>query len=154
LRIGERLFRSDHRGATRWRALPNHASLILVGDVDQLPSVGPGTVLKDLIESGVVPVVRLTDVFRQAAGSRIITNAHPIRRGQMPDAAGFILCRTLDVVSAYAPAPALSYNAAPCTSRDSSHASVVVEPVRHMLYSRADLSAQPRKNGHTDVDTF
>jgi exodeoxyribonuclease V alpha subunit len=67
------------------RALPNHGGLILVGDVDQLPSVGPGTVLGDLIESGVVPVVRLTEVFRQAAGSRIITTAHRIRQGQMPD---------------------------------------------------------------------
>src|ERR1700682_3006039 len=70
------------------RALPNHSGLILVGDVDQLPSVGPGTVLQDLIESGVVPVVRLTEVFRQAAGSQIITNAHRIRRGQMPDMRG------------------------------------------------------------------
>jgi exodeoxyribonuclease V alpha subunit len=68
------------------RALPNHAALILVGDIDQLPSVGPGTVLHDFIESGVVSVVRLTEVFRQAAGSRIITTAHRIRRGQMPDA--------------------------------------------------------------------
>ena len=67
------------------RAVPNRAGFILVGDVDQLPSVGPGTVLHDLIESGVVPVVRLTEVFRQAADSRIITNAHRIRRGQMPD---------------------------------------------------------------------
>jgi exodeoxyribonuclease V alpha subunit len=67
------------------RALPNCAGLILVGDVDQLPSVGPGTVLQDLIASTVVPVVRLTEVFRQAAGSQIITNAHRIRRGQMPD---------------------------------------------------------------------
>ncbi len=67
------------------RALPSHAGLILVGDVDQLPSVGPGTVLGDLIGSGVVPVVRLTEVFRQAADSRIITTAHRIRRGQMPD---------------------------------------------------------------------
>jgi exodeoxyribonuclease V alpha subunit len=67
------------------RALPNRAGLVLVGDVDQLPSVGPGTVLQDLIESGVVPVVRLTEVFRQAADSRIITNAHRIRRDQMPD---------------------------------------------------------------------
>ena len=66
------------------RALGNHAGLIL-GDVDQLPSVGPGTVLGDLIETGVVPVVRLTEVFRQAADSRIITMAHRIRRGQMPD---------------------------------------------------------------------
>src|SRR5207302_1976439 len=67
------------------RALSNRTGLILVGDVDQLPSVGPGTVLGDLIESGVVPIVRLTEVFRQAAGSQIITNAHRIRRGQMPD---------------------------------------------------------------------
>jgi len=50
--------------------------------------VGPGTVLHDLIESGVVPVVRLTEVFRQAANSRIITNAHRIRQGQMPDMSG------------------------------------------------------------------
>jgi exodeoxyribonuclease V alpha subunit len=70
------------------RAVPNRAGLVLVGDVDQLPSVGPGTVLGDLIESGVVPVVRLTEVFRQAADSHIITNAHRIRRGQMPDVRG------------------------------------------------------------------
>ncbi len=70
------------------RAVPNRAGLILVGDVDQLPSVGPGTLLQDLIESGVVPVVRLTEVFRQAAGSHIITNAHRIRVGQMPDVRG------------------------------------------------------------------
>jgi exodeoxyribonuclease V alpha subunit len=70
------------------RALPSRAGLILVGDVDQLPSVGPGTVLQDLIQSGVVPVVRLTEVFRQAAGSHIITTAHRIRRGQMPDMRG------------------------------------------------------------------
>jgi exodeoxyribonuclease V alpha subunit len=70
------------------RAVPNRAGLILVGDVDQLPSVGPGMVLQDLIESGVVPVVGLTEVFRQAADSQIITNAHRIRRGQMPDVRG------------------------------------------------------------------
>jgi exodeoxyribonuclease V alpha subunit len=70
------------------RAVPSHAGLILVGDVDQLPSVGPGTVLHDLIESGVVPTVRLTEVFRQAADSRIITSAHRIRYGQMPDVGG------------------------------------------------------------------
>jgi exodeoxyribonuclease V alpha subunit len=69
-------------------AVPNHAGLILVGDVDQLPSVGPGTALHDLIESGIVPTVRLTEVFRQAANSRIITSAHRIRRGQMPDVRG------------------------------------------------------------------
>jgi exodeoxyribonuclease V alpha subunit len=67
------------------RALPNQAGLILVGDVDQLPSVGPGTALQDLIKSEVVPVMRLTEVFRQAADSQIIANAHRIRRGQMPE---------------------------------------------------------------------
>jgi len=67
------------------RALPSTASLLLVGDVDQLPSVGPGMFLRDLIDSGVVPVARLTEVFRQAADSRIITNAHRINQGQMPE---------------------------------------------------------------------
>jgi exodeoxyribonuclease V alpha subunit len=69
------------------RALPESASLLLVGDMDQLPSVGPGMVLRNLIESGVVPVVRLTEVFRQAAHSRIVTAAHAINRGEMPDLA-------------------------------------------------------------------
>ncbi len=67
------------------KALPESAALLLVGDVDQLPSVGPGQVLADIISSGTVPVVRLTEVFRQAAGSQIVTNAHLINRGKMPD---------------------------------------------------------------------
>jgi exodeoxyribonuclease V alpha subunit len=67
------------------KALPPSAALLLVGDVDQLPSVGAGQVLKDIIGSGAVPVVRLTEVFRQAATSRIIINAHRINAGEMPD---------------------------------------------------------------------
>ena len=67
------------------RALPKTSALIMVGDVDQLPSVGPGNALRDLIDSGVVPVVRLTEVFRQAASSNIITSAHLIRQGRMPE---------------------------------------------------------------------
>ncbi len=67
------------------RAVPNGAALLLVGDVDQLPSVGPGQVLADIIESSAVPVVRLTEVFRQAAASRIVTNAHRINQGLMPE---------------------------------------------------------------------
>ena len=67
------------------RAVPDEAALLIVGDVDQLPSVGPGQMLTDTIRSGLVPVVRLTEVFRQAAGSRVITNAHRINRGEMPD---------------------------------------------------------------------
>jgi len=67
------------------RAVPPGAALLLVGDVDQLPSVGPGRVLADIIESNAVPVVRLTEVFRQAAASRIIVNAHRINHGEMPE---------------------------------------------------------------------
>ena len=66
-------------------ALPSHARLVLVGDVDQLPSVGPGTVLADIIASDQVPVVRLEQIFRQSASSRITPNAHAIRQGHMPD---------------------------------------------------------------------
>src|SRR5262252_9453006 len=66
------------------KAVPDKAALLIVGDIDQLPSVGPGQVLVDIISSGAVPVVRLTEVFRQAAQSRIITNAHRINQGSMP----------------------------------------------------------------------
>jgi exodeoxyribonuclease V alpha subunit len=65
-------------------AVPKRAALILVGDVDQLPSVGPGAVLGDLIASGVVPTARLTEVFRQAAQSQIIQAAHAVNAGRMP----------------------------------------------------------------------
>jgi exodeoxyribonuclease V alpha subunit len=65
-------------------ALPSHARLVLVGDVDQLPSVGPGAVLGDIIKSGCVPTVTLTEIFRQAAGSSIVTNAHRIHDGELP----------------------------------------------------------------------
>jgi exodeoxyribonuclease V alpha subunit len=67
------------------RSIPSTACVILVGDVDQLPSVGPGTVLADLITSGVVPVVRLTEIFRQAAESEIVTAAYAINQGRMPE---------------------------------------------------------------------
>ena len=66
------------------RALPMGCRLVLVGDSDQLPSVGPGNILGDLIDSGVLPVVRLNEIFRQAQESLIITNAHKIVNGQMP----------------------------------------------------------------------
>ena len=66
------------------RALPLGCRLILVGDSDQLPSVGPGNVLGDLITAGVIPVVRLRDIFRQAQQSLIVTNAHRIVNGEMP----------------------------------------------------------------------
>ena len=66
------------------KALPDRAVLILVGDVDQLPSVGAGNVLRDIIDSGVASVVRLDRIFRQAQGSAIITNAHRVNRGEFP----------------------------------------------------------------------
>jgi exodeoxyribonuclease V alpha subunit len=67
------------------QAVPQRAAVIFVGDADQLPSVGPGRVLRDLIRSAVVPVVALTEIFRQAAESRIVTGAHRINRGQLPE---------------------------------------------------------------------
>ena len=65
------------------KAVPAQAALLVVGDIDQLPSVGPGQVLADLIGSGVIPVVRLTEVFRQAAQSQIVTMAHRINKGEL-----------------------------------------------------------------------
>ena len=66
------------------RAIPENAAVLLVGDVDQLPSVGPGSVLADIITSERIPTVTLTEIFRQAATSQIIVNAHRINQGQMP----------------------------------------------------------------------
>lgn len=66
-------------------AIPNRMKLIMVGDVDQLPSIGCGTILKDIIDSRVVPVARLTKIFRQGKESRIITNAYAINQGEMPN---------------------------------------------------------------------
>lgn len=73
-----------HLAAALVRALPRNAQLIFIGDVDQLPSVGPGNVLRDLIESGVVPYTKLSEIFRQAAGSSIVQVAHQINRGEAP----------------------------------------------------------------------
>lgn len=67
------------------RAVPDGATVVFVGDVDQLPSVGPGNVLADIIASERLPVIRLTEIFRQAKTSRIIVNAHRINRGKMPE---------------------------------------------------------------------
>ncbi|MGP1947485.1 MAG: SF1B family DNA helicase RecD2, partial [Arsenophonus sp. NC-PG7-MAG3] len=67
------------------RALPNHSALLLVGDIDQLPSVGPGNVLSDIIHSQQIPVNRLTEVFRQATYSKIIISAHAINMGRLPE---------------------------------------------------------------------
>lgn len=66
------------------KAIPSHAAVIFVGDVDQLPSVGPGSFLSDLINSNAVPVIRLTEIFRQSASSWIVRVAHQINRGEMP----------------------------------------------------------------------
>jgi exodeoxyribonuclease V alpha subunit len=84
-----------------FKALPENIQVIMVGDEDQLPSVGPGQVLKDMLRSGVIPVVRLTDIYRQAEGSSIIELAHEIKKGRLPQAVAaqqkdrsFIRCST------------------------------------------------------------
>jgi exodeoxyribonuclease V alpha subunit len=66
------------------RAIPSTAAVLLVGDADQLPSVGPGQVFRDILAADTVPIVRLTEVFRQAAHSRIVVNAHRINHGDLP----------------------------------------------------------------------
>lgn len=66
-------------------AMPEYCRLVLVGDADQLPSVGPGNVFRDIIRSGMIPVVRLTEVFRQAKESRIVLNSHMINQGEHPN---------------------------------------------------------------------
>lgn len=70
------------------KAIPDHMIIIIVGDIDQLPSVGAGNVLQDIIASGVIPTVKLERIFRQAMGSKIITNAHKINKGENPDLRG------------------------------------------------------------------
>ena len=70
------------------KAVPDEAVVLLVGDVDQLPSVGAGNVLKDIIHSGTVKVIQLKKIYRQALGSAIVTNAHRINQGQMPQLKG------------------------------------------------------------------
>jgi exodeoxyribonuclease V alpha subunit len=65
-------------------AVPDHAAIIFVGDIDQLPSVGSGAVLFDMISSNIIPTVRLTEIFRQAINSKIIVNAHRINQGEIP----------------------------------------------------------------------
>src|SRR6185312_11850329 len=80
-------------GADLVAALPERARLVLVGDVDQLPSVGPGSVLADVIASGVAPTVRLTEIFRQAAESLIVVNAHRIQQGELPELGAAPLAR-------------------------------------------------------------
>lgn len=70
------------------KAIPTTARLIVIGDTDQLPSVGAGTVLKDLIASGTLGVTRLTQIYRQAAHSKIVTNAHLINQGEFPELKG------------------------------------------------------------------
>ena len=67
------------------KALEKGTRLIMVGDVDQLPSVGPGNVLRDMVDSGSVPVIRLNEIFRQSGRSSIVTNAHLVNEGRMPD---------------------------------------------------------------------
>lgn len=70
------------------KAIPDHMIVVIVGDIDQLPSVGAGNVLQDIMASGVVPTIKLERIFRQAMGSKIITNAHKINKGENPDLKG------------------------------------------------------------------
>lgn len=87
LLIDEASMLDTQLAASLLAAVPSSSRLILIGDVCQLPSVGPGAVLKDLITSGQVPVITLHEIYRQAAGSRIVTNAHLVNQGLFPELA-------------------------------------------------------------------
>jgi len=87
------------------KAIPDEAALLIVGDIDQLPSVGPGQVLADIIGSGAVPVVRLTEVFRQAAASRIIINAIALIRARCPISARLLATATSTLCPPRVPRP-------------------------------------------------
>jgi exodeoxyribonuclease V alpha subunit len=89
------------------KAIPPQAQVLLVGDIDQLPSVGPGMVLRDIINSQHIPVIRLTEVFRQAQASHIITNAHRINAGQFPHLTPTVKFAQSDCLWLEAPEPAL-----------------------------------------------
>ena len=103
------------------KAVPSHAGLLLVGDVDQLPSVGPGQVLADIIASERLPVARLTEVFRQAAESRIVVNAHRIN--QRPDArAAAKRGRRATSTSSRSPSPRRAWPSSSRSSRSASRA--------------------------------
>jgi exodeoxyribonuclease V alpha subunit len=78
------------------RSMPVGTRLVMVGDADQLPSVGPGAVLRDVIESGVIPVVRLNEVFRQASTSGIVRGAHRVNGGQVPQASADFVIRKVN----------------------------------------------------------
>lgn len=83
--IDEASMIDTHLMSSLLKAIPTKARVIIIGDIDQLPSVGPGSVLKDLIESETIPTTRLKEIFRQAKGSRIIRNAHKVNQGQFPE---------------------------------------------------------------------
>ncbi|MEG6585009.1 SF1B family DNA helicase RecD2 [Dendrosporobacter sp. 1207_IL3150] len=89
------------------RAVPDGCRVILVGDVDQLPAVGPGSVLKDIIRSVTIPMVRLTEVFRQAGESMIVQNAHRINRGMLPDYSSSLEFQFIEISSSVATAQAI-----------------------------------------------
>ncbi|QJW47348.1 ATP-dependent RecD-like DNA helicase [bacterium BFN5] len=89
------------------RAVPDGCRVILVGDVDQLPAVGPGSVLKDILRSETIPMVRLTEVFRQAGESMIVQNAHRINRGMLPDYSSSLDFQFIELNSSQAVAEAI-----------------------------------------------
>ncbi len=149
------------------RACPPSAAIVFVGDVDQLPSVGPGMVLRDLIESGIVPVVRLTEVFRQAAGSEIIRSAHAIRQGvfRIPEKADrpadFLFLERQEADTILATLSELVQKRIPShLGLDSARDVQVLCPMNRGLLGVRELNARlqellnPRRPGEVTVDRF
>ncbi len=127
------------------KAIPPNMRLILVGDIDQLPSVGAGNVLRDIIDSGRFPVIRLTKIFRQAQESRIIMNAHRINEGKLPDisngrAADFFFLQQEDPEQAAAEIVGLVKNRLPRSYGVSPSAIQVLTPMQRGVVGATNLN--------------
>lgn len=124
-------------------AVPPGCRLVLVGDVDQLPAVGPGNVLADIIRADVIPVVRLRDVFRQAAESPIVANAHRINRGQPPectDSGDFQLIATDDPQQAAEAVVRLCRDVLPAAGYDARTQVQVLSPMHRLACGVENLN--------------
>lgn len=142
------------------RAVPEGCRVVLVGDVDQLPAVGPGSVLKDIITSEVLPVIRLKEVFRQAGESIIVLNAHRINRGRTPDLTSsldfqFIACE--DSEQAAALVVKLASEELPQSGYDAWRDLQVLSPMHRLACGVENLNKQlqaalnPAKTGEATV---
>ena len=127
------------------KAIPLSMRLILVGDIDQLPSVGAGNVLRDIIDSEQIPVIRLTRIFRQAQSSRIVMSAHAINRGVFPDLSNgkdtdFFFIKAEDAEQVATQIVQLVKNRLPKAYQLSTHKIKVIHPMQRGIVGAFNLN--------------